>query len=58
MTDVPHIVDVETVARFIGVSDREVRRQCECGVLPATKIGRMWVIAGEVITGPSTDQGR
>lgn len=48
----------DEIAALTGVCARTVRRACERGELPATRIGRRWVISRELFmkrfTAPSS----
>lgn len=46
-------ITVEEAASLLGVSLATVRRQCAAGELPATKVGRSWVIEAAKLSVPA-----
>jgi hypothetical protein len=42
---------VREYAEQVGMSDRQIRRQCESGKLLAFKIGSQWAVAGKRLEG-------
>ena len=44
MPDLPMLIDVDTAARVVGVSQRYVRDLCRDGTIKAAKLGRKWCI--------------
>ncbi len=37
-----HLFDVESLAKYLGVSGRTIYRLAEKGELPGSKVGRQW----------------
>jgi excisionase family DNA binding protein len=46
-------VSTEEAAVILGMTGSGVRRRCEAGKIPATKVGRSWIIASSALAGVS-----
>ena len=47
--DAPIMMDIPYVARILGVTPESVRRYCEKGLLPASKVFNTWRIEKELL---------
>lgn len=50
-SDLPQLVDCETLAKLLQKNVRDVQKQCKAGTLPAKKICNRWYIDTEQLRG-------
>lgn len=48
MDKLPMILNTETMAELLNVSDQTVRAACNDGTLPAVKVGRRWFVSRDL----------
>lgn len=47
--DLPEVLSPNQLAELIGSHPNVVRRQCQSGVIPSTKVGSKWVIPRDLV---------